>query len=137
MKRTKEWWSMLNKGERAVLVGMERADGVGGSSAYLPVGYSDCGWCSTPTTGGLCGQCLRQLIRMINKPERMMIRRRAETLTHFYRDSITKLPRKLARRFVREMMCDRAGRRYTGIKRYSTVYMDALSVLVFHPALKG
>lgn len=138
MRRTKEWWSMLNKGERVMLVILEQDANKIGSSAYLPVGYGDCAFCSTPTSGGgLCIQCLRILARISNKPERMMIRRRAEILLQLGRGGFTDLTPRYARRFVREMMCDKLGVRYTGIKRIGTVYTDALCTLVFHPALGG
>ena len=70
MRRTKQWWAALEDWERAVLVGMERAQYHSGSGWNLPDGYSDCGWCSTPTGGGgLCFHCLLELDRIISKAD--------------------------------------------------------------------
>lgn len=69
MRRTKEWWARLTKGERIQLVGLERAAsrGSGGTGWNLPPGYNDCPYCSTPSSGGLCRSCLRRLIALIDK----------------------------------------------------------------------
>jgi len=68
----------------------------------------------------------------------MMIRRRAELVTQMCRDSYGGwVTNRLARRFVREMMCDKANGRYTSIRRVGTTGMDALCTLAFHPALMG
>ena len=70
MKRTKEWWAQLAKEERSELVTLERADAYGGRSAYLPDDCSECGYCSTPHLGsGLCPQCLKRLIALIDKAD--------------------------------------------------------------------
>ena len=68
MKRSKAWWAALTTDERAVLVGLERAEYHSGSGWNLPTGYSDCGWCSTPTSGGgLCLNCIRLYQSLVSK----------------------------------------------------------------------
>lgn len=69
MKRTREWWSRLNKSERSELVYLERGSRSSRSS-YIPDDCSECGSCSTPHLGyGLCPVCfdrLHYLIRIGN-----------------------------------------------------------------------
>ena len=78
MRRTKEWWAMLTPYERGVLWYLERAEGhISGGSPYLPDGYGDCPMCSTPSGSGLCMSCLKELIRLLHKPVRLLIRKRA------------------------------------------------------------
>ena len=70
MRRTKEWWARLDKYERSELVSLERAEGYGGRSAYIPDDCSECGYCSTPHLGsGLCPLCLKRLIELIAKAD--------------------------------------------------------------------
>lgn len=72
MRRDKAWWAGLDKGERIRLIWLERgASELGGGSAYLPEGYSDCGFCSTPTSGGgLCKDCRNDLMVLIAKADK-------------------------------------------------------------------
>lgn len=70
MRRTKEWWRRLSDDERALLIALERANaaGTGSGSAYLPEGFADCPFCSTPTHwGGLCSMCNARLDGLIQK----------------------------------------------------------------------
>jgi len=60
MKRTKEWWSCLTKGERSRLVYLERAEKQSGW--YSGSGY----FIGT----GLCPSCLRELFNLINKADK-------------------------------------------------------------------
>ena len=78
MRRTKEWWAMLKPYERTRLWHLERMQWASSSSAYLPYGYGDCPMCSTPSSGGgLCMSCLKEWIRIVHKPVRLLIRKRA------------------------------------------------------------
>jgi len=77
MKRTKEWWSVLNKGERAWLVYAEGSRS-SGHCGYLPDDCSECDVCSHPTLGsGWCGDCYSERHRIISKAGRMIKRLRA------------------------------------------------------------
>lgn len=71
MRRSKEFWEHLSETERSELIMLERGDKVyGRGSGYLPEGYSECGSCSTPTSGGgLCSPCLDRLVTLIEKAE--------------------------------------------------------------------
>ena len=61
-------WSKLTKWERSKLVNLEIAQYQGGGpDPYLPDGYSECGYCSQPSSGGLCQYCLEDLIRLAEK----------------------------------------------------------------------
>ena len=69
MRRTRAWWARLSAGERSELVALERADAcwAKGSGAYLPEGYSECNYCSTPGQGPLCNACLWRLVALTAK----------------------------------------------------------------------
>ena len=68
MKRTKQWWSRLTKGERIELMSLEQDQYHGGGSAYIPDDCSECGHCSTPHLGyGLCPICNNRLGELIDK----------------------------------------------------------------------
>ena len=71
MKRTKEWWDMLNKQERSRLFELEHSHSSGyGAGGYLPDDCSDCGGCGNPIMGvGLCNRCSRELDDLIAKAE--------------------------------------------------------------------
>ena len=75
MRRTISWWNKLTAAERSELVALERAGArastrMSAGSAYLPDGYSDCEFCSTPTSVGLCVACLDRLIALVDKADR-------------------------------------------------------------------
>lgn len=68
MRRTSVWYNRLTAGERRVLYQLERAnqEPVPGS-CFLPEGYSECSFCSTPCSGGgLCPLCSNELSRLIS-----------------------------------------------------------------------
>lgn len=70
MKRTKEWWSRLNKEERRRLIELERSFGSGpyGAGGYLPDDCSECDGCGQPQMGiGLCANCCKELSTLISK----------------------------------------------------------------------
>ncbi len=71
MRRTEAWWARLSKDERSELYWLEQgARSYGRESAYLPEGYSDCGFCSTPCAGGgLCLRCNAKLDKLITKAD--------------------------------------------------------------------
>jgi len=118
MQRTKEWWSVLNKGERVWLVYAARAEKDSGwGSPYLPEGYGDCGMCSTPTSfGGLCDHCSSHQNRIINKAERMIIRLKAvQLMADIEAMGIQPPNRRQAVKVVRRLMCRWNGERYTGV----------------------
>ena len=73
MRRTKEWWNRLSKGERIRLVYLEHAPSGGyGGGGYLPDDCSECGGCSQPMLGcGLCQWCSRELSELIGKADGM------------------------------------------------------------------
>lgn len=71
MRRTKEWWGRLTKGERIRLVYLERSENQSGSyggGGYLPDDCCECGSCSTPHLGmGLCQSCRNEMMKIITK----------------------------------------------------------------------
>lgn len=130
MRRTKEWWSMLTKGEQTVLVELEyQANRIRSGYAYLPVGYSDCGFCSYPTSGSICVECSKSLARIINKAERMLIRKRAiQLMQDIQHMGIVPPRRKQAVKIVRRLMCPWNERR----GRWDRVAGDNVTV-TYHP----
>jgi hypothetical protein len=72
MKRTKEWWSMLDKDERSHLVYLERASNMSsGYGGLVPDDCSSCTACGQVTLGGgLCPECSDQLDYYIEKANR-------------------------------------------------------------------
>lgn len=73
MKRTKAWWAALTKEERSELVMLERAQNLGGRSAFIPDDCSECGCCSQPHLGsGLCSRCFNRLGTLIDKANAAM-----------------------------------------------------------------
>lgn len=88
MRRTKQWWATLAKAERAELVGLEREQNHIYDSAYLPEGYSECGYCSNPTSsGGLCTYCNSRLIELIEKADRALLEERTRLAIKLYDES--------------------------------------------------
>lgn len=70
MRRTKEWWARLTADERSRLYWLEEGERHGGSGWNLPEGFSDCGFCSTPTRwGGLCAACSAKLGVLLDKAD--------------------------------------------------------------------
>ncbi len=77
VKRTKEWWAGLNKGERSALVCLERAQHYYGSSPYYPDDCGECGGCGCPSLGGgLCNSCSNRLQELLNKASMVFISRK-------------------------------------------------------------
>jgi len=68
MKRTKQWWTGLNKDERSELIYLERSEKSSHQSGYLPDDCSECGACSYPVLGtGLCPNCENRRQKLILK----------------------------------------------------------------------
>jgi len=62
-------WSNLTKEERQEYMVYQMASPTG-YSAYLPMGYTDCSVCSTPTAiAPLCQGCTARFRQLINKLE--------------------------------------------------------------------
>ena len=61
MRRTKEWWGALTRGERIWLVYAERHNR-SYRSPYIPDDCTECGVCGTPQAGGggMCMYCLKK-----------------------------------------------------------------------------
>ena len=74
MRRTKEWWAVLTKGERSELYWLERSQYSGGGSAYIPDDCSECGMCGTPHLGySLCPLCRKRLIDLLDKANTLKV----------------------------------------------------------------
>jgi len=71
MRRTKQWWEILSKDERARLVYLERSNNkIGSHSAYLPDDCTECTSCGQPVMGdGLCKNCSIELLMLTSKPK--------------------------------------------------------------------
>ena len=65
MRRTKEWWAALTRGERIFLVYAERHRRGYYGSPYLPDGTVECGVCGNPGFSGWCSPCLDRVINII------------------------------------------------------------------------
>ena len=71
MRRTKEFWSRLNKQERSYLVYIERNANKGTCmGGYLPDDCSECNVCGNAQLGsGTCMHCLNDWNELIKKGE--------------------------------------------------------------------
>ena len=57
-RRSSAWWAALTPEERSLLMYLEKADYHSGSFGGLPEGFSECGGCARPKSGGgLCTYC--------------------------------------------------------------------------------
>lgn len=81
MRRTREWWTRLTKGERIYLIAYEKVmakcGGVGSRSAYYPDDCVACPMCGNPTLG-YC-ECDKEADRIIAKAERTKIELQVES----------------------------------------------------------
>ncbi len=68
-RRSKAWWAALSPEERSELSILEKADYHSGSGWNLPDGYSECGMCSHPSSGGLCALCYNRLTELLRKAD--------------------------------------------------------------------
>lgn len=69
MRHDKTWWARLELEERAIVMGMWKADKHNGPlGGYYPDDCGECPWCSNPSLGGgLCGWCRKELIALERK----------------------------------------------------------------------
>jgi len=65
MRRTKEWWAALTRGERIFLVYAEKNQRGFYGSPYLPDGTIECGVCGYPGYSGWCSPCFDRVIKII------------------------------------------------------------------------
>ena len=129
MRRTKEWWSVLNKSERVWLVSAEGSKSSSyGGGGYLPDDCSECDVCGWPTLGAWwCEGCAQEWHRIIHKAERMIIRLRAvQLMIDIEAMGIQPPTRKQAVKIARQHMCE-----WTG-ERYGRVYDWGISI-AYHP----